>query len=114
MKSDIRCQTKECVKARNLYTENSVAVLPPHYNRPPSLSSATARCLSCGGYFDGKTWKHVCHSCGTEVKPGELIGYLVPAKCAACAKDKKGNMPDYVCSGCNHLPRFCTCDGGMA
>lgn len=43
-------------------------------------------CVSCGGYWNGKEWKHICRDCRKEVPPGELVAYKssVPNICGEC------------------------------
>lgn len=109
-KIEMRCETAGCVTAIAKYGEHyhgvhSVEQAPAHQ------PSATAMCERCGGYHDGIKWSHVCKLCLVTVNAGELTGFFVPHRCAACdvklvAAEKAAGR---VCRRCNSVLSYCCC-----
>ena len=111
-KSAILCATPLCAEYRQkydqhrVYDRNTESYLPKGW-----LADTVAWCEQCGGHTDGKTWRHVCKSCGAEVEPGKLQGLFVPSRCPACQQsaeddDRKNNRR---CRMCNALSINCCC-----
>jgi len=104
------CQTSSCKDDVRTYGQRYDAVRP--ITMPPSFfPAATVLCSRCGGYSNGRQWKHVCSSCNATVKAGDLQGLPVPTRCARCdaavvAAERKHGA---VCPRCRAVKSYCCC-----
>lgn len=110
--SIVYCTTPVCVGRLRKYGPNYHKVEELREgNQPPFMPDATHRCEFCGGYTNGKEWKHICHSCGTEVAPGELTGMFVPHLCRECEQEAADDQirRGSVCTLCRKPYCRCAC-----
>ncbi len=110
--SPIRCVAPRCVDDIEQFGEehHSVRQVVPG-SATAQVTGATDHCSKCGGFFVAGIWRHVCRGCGAEVKPGELCGFFVPSRCAACDSKVVAEQlaTGQVCGGCNQVVAYCCC-----
>ena len=110
---NIRCETSSCADAITKYGEqyHRVYDLSGYRNPPLFMPDAIAMCEQCGGFTNGKEWKHVCNKCGKEVESGKLVGLFVPHLCQECLDTivendrRNGN----ICRMCHQPYTLCCC-----
>jgi len=106
-KSDILCQTPECIKAIEEYGEHYHGV---HDGR---TSEYRARCERCGAKYYGATdvWVSRCSKCQKIVKAGELVGLFVPHLCTECLDEtrKEQRKKGEICKLCKSVYADCCC-----
>lgn len=111
-KSETRCPTVKCKEAIEKWGAHyhSVHDIPPEA-APSHTPEAVALCERCGGYSNGKEWRHICKMCGTTVEPGQLKGFFVPHRCAACDEKvvSKERAEGKICRLCNSVYAYCCC-----
>ena len=107
-----RCVTPRCVGEIETFGERCDAVRPVSPgSEPAQVAGASDHCCRCGGFFVTGAWRHVCRGCGAEVQPGELLGFFVPSRCAACDGKVVAEQlaTGQVCRGCKQVVAYCCC-----